>query len=458
MRQRFLTFAVLGAVLVGIGEWNLRTRKIEPLTALNELWLDFCVGNAGDRIGEPAVTVVRIDDGYEPLSIGEEQAAPDGTLSRLDYATILGFIAKLNPKSVAFLPTPNFDESRILNQTDIVPLKDAALQLPRMQVATIVSDDGEGAKEATPVEYTAVKLEGEPESILTFTRTVQAADSQISANGDPAFKSIETARNLVGGDSIRIPLVARHGKEIVPSIVLSSVANHAGIAADQIVVDLTGSNPLIRLGEEIVVPIAADGTMELPSHAGLKRTMTHVRRAEDGTPSTHYGFTTLKVEELAYTGNEDDEVAKRIIEEANLKGQFDSIAENLVVIGFDRTADRRLNTATGEVLSETMAYAQAMATIQSGRFIGHWPTWARILSVLVIALIAFILFKFPKGKFAAGWVLAVLLYFGACVMIFRSTLTWSPPFAAFALFGLMLVIGLLISRQSGSVEKVGEAE
>src|SRR5690606_8037618 len=108
-------------------------------TALNSLWLDFCVGNAGDRIGEPAVTVVRIDDGYEPLSIGEGQAAPDGTLSRLDYATILGFIGKLNPKSVAFLPTPQFDESRVLNQTDIVPLKDAALQLPRMQVATIVS-------------------------------------------------------------------------------------------------------------------------------------------------------------------------------------------------------------------------------------------------------------------------------------------------------------------------------
>jgi len=443
MRQRFLTFAVFGIVLIGIGEWNLRARKIEPLTALNDLWLDFCIGNAGDRLGEPAVTVVRIDDGYEPLTIGDEKTNTTSELSRLDYATILGFVAKLNPKSVTFLPTPHFDESHVLNQTDIVPLKDAALQLPRMQVATIVSDDGEGAKETAPVDYPAIKIEGDPESIFTFTRTVDSADSQIAANGDPAFKSIETARDLVSGGVIRIPLVARFGEKIVPSIVLTAVANHAGIAADQIIVDLSGTNPVIRLGEAQTIPIGADGTMTLPTHAGMKRNMSSLRQSEDGTQSEHYGFTSLKVEELAYTGNQDDEVAKRIL--AGLQDQFDSIAENLVVIGFDRTADRRLTTANDEVLSETFALAQAMAVIQSGRFIDWWPSWARILAVLVIAAIALILFRFSRGKFVVGWLLAALLFFGACVMIFNSTLTWTPPFVAFALFGLMLVVGLLVA-------------
>lgn len=449
MRQRFLTFAVLGAVLVGIGEWNLRSRKIEPLLALNDLWLDFCVGNAGDSIEQPAVTVVRIDDSYEPLTLGEEEAAPDATLSRLDYATILGFVAKLNPKSVAFLPTPQFDESRTLNQTDIVPLKDAAMQLPRMQVATIVSDDGEGAKEKTPVDYTAVNLEGEPESVLTFTRTVQAADSQIAANGDSAFKSIESVRDLVRGDEIRIPLVARYGEKIVPSIVLAAVADHAGIPLDQVAVDLSKpAKPVIKLGEEKTIPIAADGTMELPPHAGLKRNMTYLRRAEDGTASTAYGFTSLKVEELAYTGNQEDEIASRIL--ADLQGQFDSIAENLVVIGYDRTADRRIRTANDELLSETFALARAMAVIQSGRFIDQWPTWARVLAIIAIAVIALFLFRLSRGKFAVGWLVAGLLYFGVCVLIFRATLEWIPPFVSFALFGLMLLIGLIIPAKAGT--------
>lgn len=455
MRQRFLTFAVFGIVLIGIGEWNLRTRKIEPLTALNEPWLDFCIGNAGDRLGEPAVTVVRIDDGYEPLAIGDEQVNPNAELSRLDYATILGFVAKLNPKSVAFLPTPRFDESLVLNQTDIVPLKDAALQLPRMQVATIVSDDGEGAKEAAPVDYPAIKIEGEPESVLAFTRTVHPADSQIATNGDPAFKSVETARDLVSEDAIRIPLVARFEEKIVPSIVLSAVANHAGIPIEGITVDLSGANPVIRLSETSTIPIGVDGTMTLPPHAGMKRNMASLRQSEDGTHSEHFGFTSLKVEELAYTGNQDDEVAKRIL--ADLQSQFDSIAENLVVIGFDRTADRRLTTANGEVLSETFALAQAMAVIQSGRFIDWWPNWARILAVLIIAAIALILFRFSRGKFAVGWLLTALLYFGACVMIFKSTLTWTPPFVAFALFGLMLVVGMLIPVNATSSKPESDA-
>ena len=118
MRQRFITFAVFGLILVIIGEWNLKTRKIAPLASLDKNWLEFCIGNAGDSIANPAVTVIRITDDYEPLSIGEDQpAAADGKLSRLDFATILGFVGKLDPKSVAFLPPPAFDESLVLNQT-----------------------------------------------------------------------------------------------------------------------------------------------------------------------------------------------------------------------------------------------------------------------------------------------------------------------------------------------------
>ncbi|MEX2580852.1 MAG: hypothetical protein WD342_17465 [Verrucomicrobiales bacterium] len=445
MRQRFLTFAVLGIILIGIGEWNLRTRKIEPLSRLNDFWREFCVGNAGDRIGDPAVTVVRINDDYEPLSIGEDKPSDQADLTRLDYATILGFVAKLDPKSVAFLPTPSFDESRVLNKTDIVPLKGAAMQLPRLQVATVVSDDGEGAKEESPVEYPTLTLDGEPEAILTFTRTVRHPDDQIIANGDPAFKSIASARELTGEQEIRVPLVARYRDEIVPSIVLTAVADHAGVPLEDIVVDLSGNSSVIRLGELRTIPIAADGTMELPPHAGMKRSMTRTRRNEEGETETSYRFTSMKVEELAYTGNQDDEVAARIL--AGLQGKFDSIADNLVVIGFDRTADRRLTTATGEVLSETTMLARAMGVIQSGRFIDWWPSWARWLAVLAIAAIALLLFKFSRLKFVVAWLVATLLFFTACVLVFRATLSWTPPFVMFALFGLMLLVGLLIPAE-----------
>ncbi|MDF1741359.1 MAG: hypothetical protein P1U86_19520 [Verrucomicrobiales bacterium] len=457
MRQRFITFAVLSLVLIGIGEWNLRSGKIAPLNTLNDLWLDFCVGNSGDKIQKPSLTVVRINDGYEPLNIGEDKTQ-SGTprLSRLDFATILGFAAKMNPKAVSFLPTPAFDEENVLNKTDIVPLKDAAMQLPRFAVATTISDDGDKAIEKQPVQYTSLKVEGDASSVLSFTRTVRYPDPQILSNGIPAFKAIESARGLIGDNEAKIPLLARKGDQIIPSIILTSVASHAGVAPEEITVNFTGKKPAIQLGEYRTVPINADGTMTLPNHSGLKHALMSQQRNEEGKIEEKYHLTSLSVDELAYTGEENDEVAKRIL--SSFQGKFKSLSENLVVIGFDRTADRHINLPGGEVLSETSLITRAMAVIQSGRFLTWWPTWGRWLAVAAIALIALILFKLPKGKFAPLTIAAGLLYFSVWILIFKTTLSWTPPFVGLTMFGLILLVGLLIPADAKKVEEAPAAE
>lgn len=456
MRQRFAIFAALGIILVLIAEWNLRSRAIAPLEGINKFWLEFCIGNSGDKLDSPSVTVVRINDDYEPLSIGEENpAATDGRLSRLDFATILGFLGKMNPKSVAFLPTPSFDESLTLNQTDIVPLKDAAMQLPRLTVAANVSNDGEQATESSPLTYEEIKVEGDPAAILSFTRTVRRPDPQLLANGDPAFKSIESARDLISEGVIRVPLVAGNRGKIAPSLVLSAIAKHAGIKTDQIIVHLDSAKPYIQLGEARQIPIEADGTFILPAHAGIAPGMKTMTVGEEGKVKEEFQFTTLTVDEIAYTGEKDDEVAKRIVEA--LQGQFNSLASNLVVIGFDRLADRKYQNEKEEALSETMILARTMATIQSGRFIEWWPNWMRWVAILAIAAIAWILFQFARGRFIPLWLITFLLFFGICVAIFRSTLTWTPPFFAFALFGLMLIIGLVFPEGKKKAEEPAES-
>ncbi|MEM1444303.1 MAG: hypothetical protein AAGF67_18290 [Verrucomicrobiota bacterium] len=442
MRQRFIPFVVFGFLLVLLAEWNAHSGKFAPLNSLSNFWLEFCVSNAGDQIGDASVTIVRINDSYEPLTLGDEDpGASDGKLTRLDYATILGFIAKLNPKSVAFLPTPTFDESLVLNQTDIVPLKDAAMQLPKINTAANVSNDGEQAKDMKPLSFPEIKVEGDPAEVLAFTRTVRIPDPQILANANPAFKSIESARDLITEDTIRIPLVAQYKGKIVPSVVLQAVAHHAGITPADITLDLTAS-PKVRLGELREIPILADGTFVLPQRSGVRRGMSGLVYDEEGNATTNLHFTSLTVEELAYTGGEDDEVAKRIL--ANFQEKFASISENLVVVGFDRSADRRIETAQGESLSETLLLSRAMATIQSGRFIDWWPTPLRWFAILAIAAIAIFLFRLPRSKFIPLWFVSFLAFFGICVVIFRVTLTWTPPFFAFALFGLMLLLGIMI--------------
>ncbi len=442
MRQRFITFAVFGIILVALGEWNSSSGKF---ASLDRFWLEFCIGNAGDELADPAITVVRINDDYEPLNIGDDSGTSgDGKLSRLDFATILGFVGKMNPLSVAFLPTPSFDESLILNQTDIVPLKDAAMQLPRFLAAANVTDEETSKAQRKPLVFTSLKTEGESADVLNFVRTLRFPDPQILANADPAFKNIESVRDLVSESEIRVPLVARHGEGIVPSVVLAAVAHHAGIGLDEITVDLSSTQPKIILGDLRTIPIRHDGTMVLPPHAGLSRSMIGRRKNEAGEMQDVHHFTTLSVDELAYTGEEDDEVAKRIL--SSFQGKFDSLTQNLVVIGFDRNSDRRFTTAKGEILSETMLLARAMATIQSGRFIQQWPTWSRYLAVLIIAAIAAFLFRLPKRKFIPFYFIAALIYFAATVIIFRNTLSWASPFTALGLFGITFLIGILSGR------------
>jgi hypothetical protein len=170
--------------------------------------------------------------------------------------------------------------------------------------------------------------------------------------------------------------------------------------------------------------------------------MKSTTRDESGAKKDIEHFTSLTLEELAYTGEANDEVAKRIL--ASFQSRFDSLKDNLVLIGFDRTADRRLNTGSGETLSETTLLARAAATIQSGRYIHWWPSWARWFSVLAILVLAAILFRLPRGKFLPAALVAVLVFLAAKVVVFSSTLAWTPPFVVLSLLALLVVVGLIV--------------
>ncbi len=447
MRYRLTTFLIFGAILVAIGEWDLRSQKPGPLKVLNELWLEFCIGNSGGKIKPPSVTLVKINDDYVPLTLGGTPPKPvDGVppkLSRLDFATILGFIGKQNPKTVSFIPSPSFDDKNPLNQTDIVPLKDAALQLPRMTLGSVVSGDKAPANAGEKVEYPAIEALGDTALLPALTRTVRMADPQLLANGDAAFTTIESfPKPQDKGAPLRIPLVAKQGTKVVPSFVLRSVAAQAGIGLDKITLNLEGPNSFIQVGDLFTIPVGGDGAMEVPAHGGLKRSMIKNVRNEKGEKKEIHYFTSVTVDELAYTGKKDDEVAKRIL--AKFQGKFESVSRNLVVVGFDRKIDRRIPTVTGEMLSESSLLARAIATIQSGRFISWWPQWGRWLAVFAIVAIATFLFRLPRGKVAIFGGITVLIFFTICVFIFRSTLTWTPPFVMFSLFGLALAVGMIL--------------
>jgi hypothetical protein len=422
MRYRLTLFLVFGALLTGLGEWNLRKGGSGFAAGLDQWWLEFCIANARDKIADPAVTLVTINDDYKP-AIGE-------TLSQADYAAVFGFVGKFEPKAVAFEPNPVFDETQPINQTTFELLKEAVLPLPRVTLGA-VGENGQPPQSPTeqPAFPALSKVEGDTAQVTPITRVVAAPNPQLLANGTPAFTGIELAGDggtAQGGRTL--PLIARQGDRIVPSFVIQAVASQAGVALDQIVVKLppaVGSG-VIEIGEAIRVPIDARGRMRLYEQSGIRPGF----------------YPSISAFDLALTGEEDETIKKLL---ADAEKDFATLKSNLVVIGRDRTEDRR-ETVVGYAapLSRADLLTRAIATIQSGRYIGWWPLWARLLSVVVIAAVALFVFRGSRAKVIVWGLIGAFLWFGISMVAFKSTLAWAPPFAPLALFALMLVIGFVL--------------
>ncbi|MDF1815444.1 MAG: hypothetical protein P1V20_24805 [Verrucomicrobiales bacterium] len=443
MNKRFVVFLLLGLALLGAAEWDIHERVLSPIRKLDRFWIDFCIGNAGNKIGEPSISMVRIPDDYEPVPVGAENTNPqdEKSLTRLDYAAFLYAIGKMNPKAVSFLPTPVFGAKSVLNETTIYPLKDAALQLPRMTLGAIVSSEGKPANAKENVTFPAIVVKGDTSQIPLIAKTTIPADPDFLVNGDPAFVQSESFQPITGAYP-RIQLVARQGDKVVPGFVLSSVAKQAGLALDKITLDLESRKPVIQVGDLYTIPVATDGSMSLPSHGGLKHSMYTVSTDANGDETRTYQFASMTVEDVALAAARTDKVAQTLYDE--FAGKFQSLSSNLVLLGYDRTSDRTIPTANEEWLSPMTATARAIATIQSGRHIKRWPVPIRAAVYVGIFVLGAILLGFSRkaSPLILGAGIAVT---AGMVLVFRETLTWTPPFAIFGLFALMFLIGIFSS-------------
>jgi hypothetical protein len=422
MRYRLTLFLVFGAVLIGLGEWNLRQGGSGFAAGLDRWWLEFCVANARDQISDPAVSLVAIDDEYKP-AIGE-------ALSQADYAAVFGFVGKFEPRAAAFEPNPVFDESLAINQITFELLKEASLTLPPLTLGAVAENGQAPQNPAEEPKFPALTaVEGDASQITPLTRVVAAPNPQLLANGTPAFTAIELA-GTSAGEGRTLPLLARQGDQVVPSFIVHALAGFAGVALDQVVVKLPPAVPsgVIEVGDRHRIPIDARGRMKLYEQSGIGE-----------------GFhPTVSAFHLALTGEEDETIRKLLTDQEK---EFESLRQNLVVIGRDRTEDRRESlVGYSKPLSRADLLTRAIAIIQSGRYIEWWPQWARLLSVAAIVVFALVVFRGSRARVIVWGLIGAFLWFGVSMMVFKSTLAWSPPFAPLALFALLLVIGIILPQ------------
>ncbi len=454
MRSRAILFLILSITSLVLGEMAIRYQKPAAFHALNEFWLGFSLAATGADVHASAVTTIRINEDYEPLALQGDQPANQPTeLTRLDYATILQFLSHLQPAAVGFVPSPVFSEADVFNQTDITPLREVAMRLPKMTAGTRLRYSGDEQQPAfVNAPLPTIASTGDLKDVPMVNRLDASLEPQILANAVVGFTEITDTPATPEGDAyLRIPLVAKSEKGLLPSFLVLAIAQHAGVPLDEIQADLTSPNDkTLSIGSELVIPIEADGSFLLPLiNPFTKEIVRQEEGATAGEITISHPFTSLTATELAYTGKGSETVLQQVAEKYATR--FQSIEDNLVLLGFDQAGDRTLPLYAGEQGSYLTALAQAAAVIQSGLHLREMSLPARASLSLVLILSGVFLLQFIQRKVFIFSVLLLIAFWSAVLIIFGQTLHWLYPFTPLVI-SVALIIGCMMRKQLPAAE------
>ena len=414
MLSRLLTFLAVAIAIVALGEWDAKNRHFAFSEKVNQWWLDFCVGNARDKINDPNVTFVSIGDDYEPVLDGD-------SLSRLDYVVLLGYIEKFKPRAVSVAPIISFPEPNVLNQG---ALKKQVLKMPRLTLGSIAEAGSPATNDGEKPSYPTIdKVEGDIANVAEITRAVSMPDEEPLSNGVSAFTAIELSDTGVASAPM-LPLVGRVGDKLVASFALQALISDADLALEDVQVSLppAAAKPHISIGDRYRIPVDASGRLASYPHSGVTSPLYPIVNAKN----------------LPLTADEG-------LEFAQLDDDFDSLKKNLVVVGENGGRAAKVALPNGESYSQHEYIARAIALVQSGRFIERWPEWAKYVGIAVIILLAAFLFRLRRMPLLFwGSVIAFLYVFGICLGSFKEWLVWTPPFVPLALFASIFLVGLIL--------------
>ncbi len=446
MPFRAILFLILSIGSLIVGELAIRYQKPAAFHALNEFWLGFSLAATGQDPKAAAVTTIRINEDYEPLALGaDEQTSQSSTLTRLDYATILQFLSHLQPAAVGVVPSPVFPETDVFNQTDITPLREVAMRLPKMTAGARLSYSGDGqtpdfAKAPLPI----IASTGDLTNVPMVNSLDAPMEPQILANAEAGFTQISNfpvreERNAY----LRIPLLAKSERGLLPSFLLVAIAQQRGIPLTEIRADLTESEEkIVSLGAEITIPIESDGSFRLPLVNPFSKEITQVSEGEISDSITvRHPYTSLTATELAYTGRGSETVLQHVAE--TYASKFESIGENLVLLGFDRSSDQTIAFPNAQQASYLAVLAQAAAVIQSGLHLREVSMPIRVSLFSLFLLAGVCLLQFASKKLFIFSLLLLIVFWSGILITFSETLHWlfplTPLLISLSLLGCCLI-------------------
>lgn len=390
----------------------------EMVDAQYRSWL---MANSEAEILEPSVTFLALDDPGERVF----DSWPPGPV---DYSIMVDNLAKNAPRVIAVASVLGWREP--VDEILVSSMRSVLLRLDRDKVllgAELMQNPaGEVIRPSTLSLFPQLaNVEGDRSEIPEFT--------QVGALPEPALTAISPnlgfTRIDLGDteakrerDSFTVPLLARHGQQIVPSFVLMAVIKEAGAGLESVRVSLDGRLIEIGSGGSTTLRIPIDKHGRLSVHTGIRS-----------------GVSKYNADILFLMGADD--IRDQLTEE-----QKAALLSRIVIIGADDEVSRKIELPKqDEKISQAELFAMAIATIQAKRFIQRVPPaveYAVWGGLLCLGLLMLRLRR--KRALVLWWWVLVILYFVGNLFLFQYTGQWLPLIVPVGIIASILLVALVL--------------
>ena len=405
--------AILLLVCGGLGFFLQREQSRGSFDAWERRWLAQVQRVEGPRPTAPPVVLIELRRGDLPF----ESWPP----APLDYALVFESLVRRQPRQVVVQP--------LLAWPGVEPLDAATLAerialLPRGVLACTLQrglDEWAGTPAAVPLPALP-GASGDISRVPDFAAPGQVPVEELRLGKALGFTRIEFGQGIaVEGGSVALPLLARRGSELVPSLALQALLAWYEAAPGDVMIQL---GRRLTLGSVVEMPIDGAGRLHLTS-----RLAPPLRRLDAGA--------------LLIDLERD---AKLMAERPTELETLRSLDGALVVLGETGETTPRFQApgAPEGGWTEAEVLARSLVAALSGFYLREpdsrwlWAGWG------VVMLAGAALLGCPRRwlpVFAVGGAMALIL---ACALCFLNGQWWIPPVPPLGLWGAACLVAFIL--------------
>ncbi len=412
MNSRFSLLLLMGALACGV--LLHREQQRGTFEAFDRGHREFLRANPGSAewatlADEPQVILARLDDPDLPVAQRAFEAWPP----RADeWQVLLQNLSAWQPRAVSLeLPLAVEDPSSgFLKALGAVPGFTMGVKAGAAFTAGFMPPELPGG---LPV----LRVQGDVAGIPEF-ETLRPVAVPVRVG----ISEVDLGQKVtVEGEWCRVPLLARTGTQVVPTLALQSILTWSTVPPDRL---------LVQPGTAIVGPQG----MTIPIDAsGCFRFYLPLSARAGSVQADEFLFEKAQAEATYAAGTPE-------------RAALGAVAGSLVWLGADDRAARLLKLPDGNMASAADLTTRAVAAIQTGRFIRPLsPAW-QVLPQAAAVLCGLWMVRWKRRNLWKGPAVGGLLLLTVTLLAFQTNHTWMPLAPGLLQFCFVFAVGWLLPR------------